>query len=111
MPEPDDHYIDTTTAALLSAAFTGAAAVLRWYLHPGYGAGLADFILVVLLFFLLLSVISGAFGPGIIEWSRRHGRFRVIVRDDSWEFYTHYTLTLIAMVAAAIVFLWLPKIK
>lgn len=112
MPEPRTKRISTTTAAILAAVSVGLVALLRWWLHPSYGSGPGDFILLAVLFFLVLSLVSGSFGPGIIEWSRRQARFRIIAGDDDpVRFQTHYGLTLMAVIVFAFILFWLPNLK
>jgi len=96
----------------LSAVIVGTAALLRWWLHPGYANGFADLLLFALFYFLVLSVVSGSFGPGIIEWRKRQARFRLIARDDDPARFTfHYGLNLLVAIMLLFALFWLPTLK
>jgi uncharacterized membrane protein YidH (DUF202 family) len=97
---------------VLSAILVAVFALVRWATHRDYHSGSVDLLLFGLLFFLVLAVVSGSAGSGIVDWSRRQGRFRIIAREDDpgW-FYLSYVLNVLVAVVFVFVLYLLPSLK
>lgn len=74
---------------------------VRWHGHPHLDQ--ADFLVLAILYVDVYSLLSGTFGPGLVQWSRNDATFMLLKpADDPLAYYVNYGLTL--LVFAAVLF-------
>lgn len=97
--------MDTTKSTLhFGAGLTVVlAAGLRWHGHPHMDS--ADFLVLAILYADVYSLLSGTFGPGLVQWSRNDAAFTLLKpADDPLAYYVNYGLALLVLVAVLFVF-------